>query len=492
MSLRAPRFAALFLTVQLSTLSAQVCRLSVAGVNRNRSVAGPIHAECPGNPIHSSPFGNWGVTSNYGPKLNGHQFDGWCHDTRICDNSDSCRTVCGDGWFEWNSCTDHPLYSAPNPSLYNGPGGTAQVSTLGVDVLGTITVDVPVRCPADSNGDGTVDSGGCADTASYTSTPNFMTLYELDPACCDDLIQTLYFPATTVKLACDVWGCTPGGSDWVAPTAYDSPASPPKVFAELATVVNWGAFVNTGNACRFSAGLLTAVSAASLRGPDLAPESIGSVFGDSLAPVEAQAAALPLPVSLAGVSLRVTDSAGANALAPLFYAGPRQINFQTPRGLRAGPIVLDLLRNGAVTASGRAQLDPVAPGLFTAAQNGRGAAAAVAIRVSQGGNVTSSLTFQCSAPGACLPDPIDLGPTGDRTYLTLYGTGLRGNTDLTRVTVSVAGERAQVLYAGPQPEYAGLDQVNILVPDSLRGAGTVELTLNVAGKDANVVQVAFR
>jgi uncharacterized protein (TIGR03437 family) len=490
--LRVGHLAALLLVIHLSPLPAQVCSLSVAGLNRSRSVAGPIHAECPDIPVHSSPFGNWGVTSNYGRRQDAHQFDGWCHDTHTCDNKGECRNVCGDGWYEWNSCTDHPLYSPPNPSLYNASGGTAQVSTTGVNVLGTLTVNLPVRCPFDSKGDGKIDSGGCADVASYTSTPNFMTLYELDPVCCDDLIQTLYFPTTTVPLACDAWGCAPAGSDWVAPSAYDSPASPAKAFAELATVVNWGTFVNSGNACRYSVALLTAVSAASLRGPALAPDLIGSVFGDSLAPEAAQVAALPLPDSLAGVSLRVTDSTGASALAPLFYVSPSQVNFLTPRGLRTGPVVLDILRGGVATASGRAQLDPVAPGLFTAGQNGRGVASAMAVRISPGGSATSSLTFRCSAPGDCEPEPIDLGAPSDQTYLVLYGTGLRGNPDLTRVTVAIAGGRAQVLYAGPQPEYAGLDQVNILVPDNLRGAGAVDLTLNVDGRDANVVRVAFR
>jgi uncharacterized protein (TIGR03437 family) len=484
--------AALLLAAHPGGLPAQVCRLSVAGVNRNRTVAGPIQAECPNNPIHSSPFGNWGVTSNYGPKLNGRQFDGWCHDTRICDNAGACRTVCADGWYEWNSCTTNSLYSAPNPTLYNGPGGVGQLSPTGVNVLGTLTVDVPVSCPVDTNGDGAVDAGGCAGVALHTASSNFMTLYELDPVCCDDLVQTLYFPPTTVRLACDPWGCAPAGSDWVAPSSYDSPASPAKVYAELATVVNWGAFVNTGNACRFAAGLLTAVSAASLRGPALAPDSIGSVFGESLAPAEAQATALPLPTTLSGVSLRITDSAGSNVLAPLFYVGPRQINFLAPRGLRAGPVVLEVVRNGVATSSGRAQLDAVAPGLFTAAQNGLGAASAVAVTVAPDGGVTSRLAFQCGAPGVCQPEPIDLGPSGSQTYLVLYGSGLRGNADLAKVTAVIGGIRATVLYAGPQPEYAGLDQVNLLVPESLRGAGTVDLTLNVAGSDSNVVQVAFQ
>ena len=63
-------------------LSAQVCRLSVAGLNQSRRVVGAVHAECPGAP-HTAPFGNWGVGSNYGQKGDSHQFDGWCHNTRV-------------------------------------------------------------------------------------------------------------------------------------------------------------------------------------------------------------------------------------------------------------------------------------------------------------------------------------------------------------------------------------------------------------------------
>ncbi|MGH9720986.1 MAG: hypothetical protein ACRD8O_12295, partial [Bryobacteraceae bacterium] len=86
------------------TLPGQVCRLSVTGLNQARKVFGPVHAECQdaSGVIHSAPFGNWGVSSNYGPKRNDHQFDGWCHNTRICDNDGSCRNNCSDGWYEWN------------------------------------------------------------------------------------------------------------------------------------------------------------------------------------------------------------------------------------------------------------------------------------------------------------------------------------------------------------------------------------------------------
>ena len=57
-------------TLLLPTSDAQVCRLSVAGLNRARRVTGPIRAECSTQVVHTAPFGNWGVTSNYGQKGN--------------------------------------------------------------------------------------------------------------------------------------------------------------------------------------------------------------------------------------------------------------------------------------------------------------------------------------------------------------------------------------------------------------------------------------
>ena len=82
------RFAILLMAIPSF---AQVCRLSVAGLNRDRKVSGEIATECPA-PVHSAPFGNWGVTSNYGQKRDSHQFQGWCHDSRICDNNGDCKT----------------------------------------------------------------------------------------------------------------------------------------------------------------------------------------------------------------------------------------------------------------------------------------------------------------------------------------------------------------------------------------------------------------
>jgi uncharacterized protein (TIGR03437 family) len=51
---------------------------------------------------------------------------------------------------------------------------------------------------------------------------------------------------------------------------------------------------------------------------------------------------------------------------------------------------------------------------------------------------------------------------------------------------------AQITYAGPQPDFPGLDQVNILMPKSLAGAGFVNIVLTAAGIETNAVNVSIQ
>jgi uncharacterized protein (TIGR03437 family) len=47
----------------------------------------------------------------------------------------------------------------------------------------------------------------------------------------------------------------------------------------------------------------------------------------------------------------------------------------------------------------------------------------------------------------------------------------------------------QAIYAGPQPQTPGLDQLNILLPLTLRGAGVVSVTVSVDGTKSNPVLI---
>ena len=48
------------------------------------------------------------------------------------------------------------------------------------------------------------------------------------------------------------------------------------------------------------------------------------------------------------------------------------------------------------------------------------------------------------------------------------------------------------LYAGPSPDYSGLDQVNVALPLTLRGSGEVNVSLTVDGQTSNVVTINVR
>ena len=87
--------------------------------------------------------------------------------------------------------------------------------------------------------------------------------------------------------------------------------------------------------------------------------------------------------------------------------------------------------------------------------------------------------------------PIDLGV--DRpVYVSFYGTGIRNRTSLANVTLTINGVSAPVLYAGPAPNYSGLDQVNVGLPLVLRGSGEVNVVLTVDGQASNVVTINVR
>ncbi|HZS50806.1 MAG TPA: FG-GAP-like repeat-containing protein [Bryobacterales bacterium] len=235
---------------------------------------------------------------------------------------------------------------------------------------------------------------------------------------------------------------------------------------------------------------LHAISAAS-GAPVVAPESIASVFGPSLAGITQSAAAEPLPKTLGGITVEVQDSRGTRRPAPLFFVSPNQINFEIPADLAPGEAAISILTDTGVSFSATAQVNLVAPGLFTADGTGNGVAAAVVSRSHLADPTEEFLpAFQC-VDGQCEGVPIELSPDTD-VFLSLFGTGLRNRSSLSQVTVAINGVPAPVLYAGPQGSFTGLDQVNVLLPQSLRGSGNADVILTVDGQTANPVRINIK
>jgi uncharacterized protein (TIGR03437 family) len=200
------------------------------------------------------------------------------------------------------------------------------------------------------------------------------------------------------------------------------------------------------------------VSAASFEQGPLAPGSLVSAFPlffSVLSTSTDSATSTDWPTTLGGASVLVKDSTGLSMPAQMSYASPGQLNFRLPAGLAAGAGSVTITAGG-YTITSHINIQPVYPNLFMS---------------DAGATAAGSLT------------PID-----GQLYLTLYGSGLGSATS---VTATIGGVPATVTYAGPQGTYPGLDQYNILVPESLVGKGKIDVIVTAAGKPSNPVNVAL-
>ncbi|MEO8591922.1 MAG: Ig-like domain repeat protein [Candidatus Solibacter sp.] len=183
-----------------------------------------------------------------------------------------------------------------------------------------------------------------------------------------------------------------------------------------------------------------------------APDELVTLFGSQLGDAPQAAEANALPRTLGGLRVNVTDASGAVLASEMTYVSVSQINFIIPPGVANGAALVTVLRNGVVIAAIPVKLGRVAPGVFGSPQIAR-------------------------------------TPAGD-VYLVLYATGIRNASGRSGVTCTVTGRSLAVAFAGPQGDFAGLDQVNVLLPADLRG--TLSVSLTVDGVTSNSVSVSVQ
>lgn len=333
-----------------------------------------------------------------------------------------------------------------NFQLYAGPSATC-AETASPRVANWPQNFAPLVTYAQHNGHaaGITEWGGCNDSQPYhANITSFAQAHSL---------PLLYFDNTYL--------ITQSGSNWLlTPTGTQ--------VAQSYTAMAAG-----------GPGVVTSVSSTS-GAAALAPEAIASAYGANLAAAPVQASTVPLPTTLGGTSVLVTDSSGVARSADLFYVGPTQVNYEIPPGVALGTASIAVSVNGDPVAFGTAKIAAVAPGLFSADGTGQGVAAGMAYTLHADGTNGTAATTQ----------PIDLSVATDQVTLELFGTGIRGHA--TPVTCKIGTTTLPVSYAGPQNIYVGLDQVNIPLPQSLRGSGSQPVFLIVDGQNANAVTVTFK
>lgn len=208
----------------------------------------------------------------------------------------------------------------------------------------------------------------------------------------------------------------------------------------------------------------------------IAPDSIVATFGSQFTPATVNAPSLPLPTSLGGVSVTVNDIA-----AQLLFVSPSQVNFVVPSNVGPGTAMVKVAYNGAVMGTGTVTVDSVSPSTFTASASGQGVAAAL--------TTFDGVSYQPVANTNGTARALSVGTTARPNYLVLYGTGMRRRSSLSAVSVTIGGMPLPANYLGAHPQLVGVDQVNVMLPQALRGRGDVDVVVTIDGHVSNTAKI---
>ncbi|MCC6291221.1 MAG: right-handed parallel beta-helix repeat-containing protein [Bryobacterales bacterium] len=217
-------------------------------------------------------------------------------------------------------------------------------------------------------------------------------------------------------------------------------------------------------------------SSASGQSNSLAPGSLMTLYGRGLANSTASAQALPLPVSLGGVQVLFGDVA-----AGLVYVSDVQVNLLAPDLPPGSSTTLTVVRGSARSAPSQLAVVAVAPAVF---EIPLGSETRGAVTDAMGGLITAA---NPAAPGAVLVAyATGLGASDPAAGLP----GLRESR--IRPVVVVGGRQAVIQFAGPNPNFPGLDQVNFVVPQETARGGEVELWIEQSGRKSKSVFLPVR
>jgi hypothetical protein len=98
--------------------------------------------------------------------------------------------------------------------------------------------------------------------------------------------------------------------------------------------------------------------------------------------------------------------------------------------------------NGSAVGQASTIVEQVTPGLFAANSNGRGVAAAIALRVKADGSQVAEPLLQLNqSTNLYEAVPVSLGDTTDRLFVLAFGTGFRNRSSLEGVSATMAARR---------------------------------------------------
>ncbi len=234
------------------------------------------------------------------------------------------------------------------------------------------------------------------------------------------------------------------------------------------------------------AGVVNAASFAPVGSP-VAPGEYVSLFGAGLAAAPAQAGSFPIPTTLGGVQVSVT-AANGTFFAPLNFVGTGQINLLVPYEV-SGPTASFQVKTGGATSNiVTIPLAATAPGIFSQSSSGGGAGVflhanfSLITGASPAARGETILIFMTGL-GAVQPPVIDgaAGPPGPNT----------ANVQAA-VTVLIDNINCAIQYQGLAPGFAGLYQLNVVVPASATPGPAIPVAISTNGAYLDQVTIAIK
>jgi uncharacterized protein (TIGR03437 family) len=222
-------------------------------------------------------------------------------------------------------------------------------------------------------------------------------------------------------------------------------------------------------------GIANAASSGQATPSVVAAGSYMAIYGTGLSGAgNASASSLPLPTMLNG-----TQATMGGIPVPLLYASSGQVNGVVPQELGPNNSYPLVISNGtASTAPVMVLVKELQPGIYTVDDSGSGPGIATdaltgqLIGAANPGHVSEYLTIYCTGLG-----PLQ-GPNGE--VEPINGAAAPANLifqTTAKVTASLGGVSAPVLFSGLAPGFAGLYQVNVQVPAGITPGSAVPLVI---------------
>jgi uncharacterized protein (TIGR03437 family) len=219
---------------------------------------------------------------------------------------------------------------------------------------------------------------------------------------------------------------------------------------------------------------------ASFKAGETAPGSIFSIFGDDLgAAPGVDAAVLPLPGNIGPAQVTVNGET-----APLFYAGPGQINAQMPLDIPPGLATVVVTNGNAKSNAAAVMISQAAPGIFVYGPDNH----AVVINPSGNTNADGVPAHVGETVVAYFTGGGPVMPSG--TWATGEASPLGSSPVTSTDSVTVNGKAADVIYVGLSGGSVGLYQANFVIPQVAAGDHPLVITINGVKSNSAAITIA--